>query len=108
LAGVAGIGIPQPLENVSRNGSYFPVLVGPDYPLSRDALYDKLKSKGILAGRYFYPLISEMPMYRGLPSAAPDNLPVAHRVARQVLCLPIFSDLTEADQARIIELVRGA
>ncbi|APW36530.1 aminotransferase [Rhodoferax koreense] len=108
LSGVSGIEIPQPLEDVSHNGSYFPVLVGPGYPLSRDALYDKLKTHGILARRYFYPLISDMPMYRGLPSATRENLPVAQRVAQQVLCLPIFSDLSESDQSRIIELVRGA
>ena len=46
-----------------------------DYPLSRDALYQKLKNHNIHARRYFYPLISDFPMYRGLPSAHRDNLP---------------------------------
>jgi dTDP-4-amino-4,6-dideoxygalactose transaminase len=75
------------------NYSYFPILVEADYPISRDDLYNKLKSSGIHSRRYFYPLISEFPMYRGLPSAHTDNLPVATAVAQQVLCLPIYPDL---------------
>ena len=45
--------------------------------IGRDELYDRLKRTGIHPRRYFYPLISEFPMYRGLPSAHRDNLPVA-------------------------------
>jgi len=75
------------------NYSYFPVLVRPDYPLHRDALNQKLKGLGINARRYFYPLITDFPMYRGLPSANRDNLPVATASAQQILCLPIYPDL---------------
>ena len=65
------------------NYAYFPILVQPDYPLSRDALYQKLKEHGIYARRYFYPLISDFPMYRGMPSAQRGNLPVATAAAQQ-------------------------
>ena len=75
------------------NYSYFPILVKSDYPISRDALYEKLKDNGIHPRRYFYPLISEFPMYRGLPSAHRENLPMATAAALQVLCLPIYPDL---------------
>jgi dTDP-4-amino-4,6-dideoxygalactose transaminase len=75
------------------NHAYFPILVKPGYPLSRDALYQALKDSGIHPRRYFYPLISEFPMYRGLPSSHRDNLPVASAAADQVLCLPIYPDL---------------
>jgi len=78
------------------NHGYFPILVEPDYPLGRDALYDKLKKLGIHARRYFYPLISDFPMYRGLPSARRDNLPVAAAVAERILCLPIYPALDDA------------
>jgi dTDP-4-amino-4,6-dideoxygalactose transaminase len=77
----------------SSNYAYFPILVGPDYSLSRDALYEKLKEYGIHPRRYFYPLISDFPMYRKLTSADPANLPVAAMAASQVLCLPIYPDL---------------
>ena len=75
------------------NYSYFPILVNADYPISRDELNQKLKDVGINPRRYFYPLITEFPMYRGLPSAHRDNLPIATVAAKQVLCLPIYPDL---------------
>lgn len=75
------------------NYSYFPILVQADYPLNRDELYQKLKDNGIHARRYFYPLISDFSMYRGLSSSAPANLPVAKKIAEQVICLPIYPDL---------------
>ncbi len=89
-------------ERVS-NHAYFPVLIGPDYPMERDALYARLKERNVFTRRYFHPLISEFPMYRGMPSAAASNLPVATAVARQVLCLPIYPDLSEEDQTRVID-----
>jgi len=78
-------------------------LVGPEYPLSRDALYEKLREQGIYGRRYFYPLISEFPMYRGLPSARRDHLPVASKIAEQVICLPIYPNLSLDDQNGIID-----
>ncbi len=77
------------------NYSYFPILVQPNYLLSRDALYSKMKDKGIFARCYFYPWISDFPIYRGLPSAAPSNLPVANKAAREVICLPIYPALPD-------------
>lgn len=88
------------------NHAYFPVLIDSDYPLSRDALYDALKAENVYSRRYFYPLISSFAMYRHLPSAAPDKLPVANDLAEKILCLPIYPDLTEADQLRVIEIIR--
>lgn len=101
LTGVPGIVCPETPSDTTRNYAYFPILVGPEYPLSRDALYQKLKNHDIHARRYFYPLISNMPMYNDLPSAARANLPNANRMAEQVLCLPIYSDLSN-DQADFI------
>jgi len=89
------------------NHSYFPVLIGPEYPLSRDALYARLREHNVFGRRYFYPLISDFPMYRGLPSATPGNLPVANEIARKVLCLPIYPALSDADQQRVIDIIRG-
>ncbi len=90
------------------NYAYFPVLIGPEYPLSRDALYARLREHNVFGRRYFYPLISDFPMYRGLPSAAPGNLPAASEIARKVLCLPIYPALSDADQQRVIDVVRSA
>ena len=99
--------LPKAGEKVA-NHSYFPILVGPDYPISRDALYQKFRDANIYARRYFYPLISDFPIYRGLPSARQDNLPAAHAAAQQVLCLPIFPALTDSMLDRIVGIIADA
>ena len=107
LRGVPGIRILHDLPGVRHNYGYFPVLVEPDaYGMTRDALYEKFKANGIYARRYFYPLCSQFPTYRALPSAQPGNLPVAERAAQEVLCLPIFAGLDEAALSRIVSIVR--
>jgi dTDP-4-amino-4,6-dideoxygalactose transaminase len=107
LADVKGIHCLLDAQEKIANFAYFPILVRPEYSLSRDALYQKLRDNKIYARRYFYPLISDFPMYRGLPSAAHSNLPVAKVVAEQVICLPIFPDLDASDQEKIISLIVG-
>ncbi|ADE10843.1 dTDP-4-amino-4,6-dideoxy-D-glucose aminotransferase VioA [Sideroxydans lithotrophicus] len=89
------------------NYAYFPILVQPGYPLSRDELYRKLREHNIFARRYFYPLISDFPMYRGLPSAAQSNLRVASQAAKEVLCLPIYPGLTDEQLDSVIGLITG-
>jgi dTDP-4-amino-4,6-dideoxygalactose transaminase len=106
LADVPGIKCLQPAGELLGNYAYFPILVQPDYPLTRDALYQKFRDHDIIVRRYFYPLISDFPMYRGMPSAAHGNLPVARKVAQQVLCLPIYPDLPHGAVDRIVDLLR--
>ena len=91
-----------------QNHSYFPIRVKPEYPLSRDALYKKLQSHGIHGRRYFYPLISDFPMYRGLPSAARSNLPVSALAAAEVICLPMYQALSPQTQDTVISLIADA
>lgn len=91
--------------DIVSNYAYFPILVTPDYPLSRDDLNQMLKDNNIIPRRYFYPLISQFPMYRGLPSARQENLPVATTKADQVLCLPIYPDLEIATVEFIAQLI---
>ena len=105
LADVKGIHcLPDAGERVA-NHSHFPILVRPGYSLNRDGLYQKLRDHGVYARRYFYPLISEFPMYRHLASASPSNLPVATRAASEVLCLPIYPALSDEQVDAVIGLV---
>ena len=104
LASVPGI-TPMAEGEHEANYGYFAILVGDGYPLGRDGLYQMLRDAGIHARRYFYPLISDFPMYGTLPSAAPENLPNAALVAGQVLCLPIYPALAQGDLARIAGLI---
>jgi len=108
LRDIPGITCPLRAGQQVDNYAYFPILIRPEYPMDRDALYAKLKEHGIHGRRYFYPLISQFPMYRGLPSARPDNLPVATAVAEQVICLPIYPSLSDVDVERVTRLIRAA
>ncbi|MFZ6744162.1 DegT/DnrJ/EryC1/StrS family aminotransferase [Undibacterium sp. JH2W] len=105
LENVTGITCVGDIADSKPNHSYFPILVEADYVMSRDALFQKLREHEIYARRYFYPLISDFPMYRGLPSASHQNLPVAREIASKVICLPIYPDLSEADVDRIADLI---
>jgi dTDP-4-amino-4,6-dideoxygalactose transaminase len=64
-----------------------------------------MKERGVLGRRYFYPLISTFSTYRGLESAAPSNLPVATKMADEVICLPMHHALSEADLERVIACI---
>ena len=105
FATVKGIRLIAQPDYVTPNYSYFPILVESEYGISRDELFEKLRRSGIIARRYFYPLISDFPTYRGLPSAGRENLSVASRFAEAVICLPIYPDLAPADQQRVIDIV---
>lgn len=95
-------------ESIKQNYSYYPVFINEsEYGISRDELYFKLKDHNILGRRYFYPLISEFSTYRGLDSASPEKLPVAHSIANSVICLPLHHSLTEEDVDRIIDIIRN-
>lgn len=106
LKDVPGIEHWDDLPGVKHNYSYFPIFVHEkEYGMSRDELYFKMKEQGILSRRYFYPLISEFSTYRGLESSKPENLPVAHKMANSVICLPMHHLLSDEDVCRIIDCI---
>lgn len=106
LKGVKGIRFLPCMEGITHAYSYFPILIDEnEYGMSRDELYNKLKENNIFSRRYFYPLISNFEPYRELPSAAPDNLPIATRAAEEVLCLPIYVELEEKEVKIICGLI---
>ncbi len=106
LAGIEGIRVATPLEGSSGNGAYFPILVGEDYPLSRDGLMALLDSRGIGTRWYFYPLTSDFACYQGRFDSS--QTPRAVYAAARVLTLPLYSDLLESDVERICAIIRNA
>ena len=106
LRNVPGIRFFDDMPGVRHNYSYFPVFINAEeYGMTRDELYFKMRDAGVLGRRYFYPLISTFSTYRGLPSARHDNLPVATRLANEVICLPMHHALDGTDVDRILELI---
>lgn len=107
LACVEGVSMFDEREDVTYNYSYFPIFIdAAKYGMSRDELYFRMREHGVLGRRYFYPLISDFTTYRGLPSAALSNLPVATRMASEVICLPMHHDLSEEDVERVIKEIK--
>jgi len=107
LREVPGIRFYEDMPGVRHNYGYFPIFVdAKEYGMTRDALYFKLQSAGVYGRRYFYPLISTFSPYRDLPSAAPENLPVATKMANEVICLPMHHALSEEDVEKVIKLVK--
>ena len=95
-------------EGVRQNYSYFPVFIDAErFGCTRDELYSALKEQNILARRYFYPLISNFDTYSALPSASKENLPVANRLADEVICLPMHHNLSVEDVGRIVDIIKG-
>lgn len=105
LSGVTGIECVHAPGTEPENYYAFPILVGPDYGLGRDALCDKLSAEGIFARRYFFPLLPDLPLYRDLPSSRSHLFPVARDAASRVLCLPMYPDLHAEDQKRIAAVI---
>ncbi|SEW24254.1 dTDP-4-amino-4,6-dideoxygalactose transaminase [Prevotella sp. khp7] len=106
LRNISGIRFFDDMPDVRHNDSYFPIFINAsEYGMTRDELYFKMKEQSVLGRRYFYPLISTFGTYRGLSSASPENLPVATKMANEVICLPMHYALTEEDINRVLELV---
>ena len=106
LRDVEGITFWDDMPGVRHNYSYFPIFVdAKKYGMTRDELYFKMKEQGIWGRRYFYPLISSFSTYRGLESATPENLPVATKMADEVICLPMHHVLTGEDVERIVNSI---
>lgn len=108
LTGIDGIRFMDDIEGVTHNYPYFPIFIDNEkFGKTRDEVYEKLKENNIYARRYFYPLISQFPTYRGLESAKSENLPTAERIAEEVLCLPVYSDMEIRFVENIISLIVG-
>ena len=106
LRDVEGITFFDDMPGVKHNYSYFPIFVDAEkYGMTRDELYFKMKEQNVLGRRYFYPLISTFSTYRGLDSAKPSNLPNAHKMADEVICLPMHHALSEEDVMRILNII---
>lgn len=108
LKDVKGIRFFEDMVGVRHNYSYFPIFVDAEqYGMTRDALYEKMKEHGVFGRRYFYPLISTFMPYNSYSSSNANNLPIATKVADEVLCLPMHHDLSADDVKRILDYIKN-
>jgi len=105
LSGLDGLRLNPEQEDVEPNYSYFPVVFDEKaFGASRNEVYDALSENGIGARKYFYPLTNDFDCYRGRFDV--NSTPVALRVAKRVLTLPLYADLALDDVDRICEIIK--
>ena len=103
LSGIDGIlCIERPLTETDSY-SYFPIIISQPYPLTRDQLFEKLKEDNIFARKYFYPLMTELNVYKKLDSDTPN----AKKLSEQVLCLPMYPTLTAEQIQSIVNVIKS-
>lgn len=107
LSGIPGIKVFELPEGVRNSYQYFIIRVGPEFGLSRDEVNKEFKKYQVFTRKYFHPLCSDYNCYKQLPSAKPENLPVARKVAKEVLCLPLYGNLKLDEVEKICEILRG-
>lgn len=104
LQGIKGITLGKENPDVTPNYAYFPVVFD-GYRYTRDEVFERLKTQGITARKYFYPLTNSFACYAGAPGFDPDLTPVAKHVAECVLTLPLYADLALEDVDRICSVI---
>lgn len=105
VSGLDGLELMPEPDGTDWNYAYCPLLVGPGFPVTRDALYDRFRQQDILVRRYFYPLITDFPMYR---QARQLPLPNARAMSERILCLPLYPGLSDGDFERVSAVLQAA
>lgn len=104
LENVPGIRFFDAKVGTERNYGYFPILVGDEYPLSRDKLYVKLKEQEIYVRKYFYPLASDQACFKNRYRDV--ELKCARKLAEKVLVLPLYDGLGMDRLVRVAEALK--
>lgn len=90
LSNIEGIELYKRPNYVESNYAYYPILVVSESK-SVEELLEFLKTKNVIARRYFYPLTSEFPVFNGRFSLS--QTPIAKYISERVICLPIYDSL---------------
>lgn len=87
-----------------NNYGYYPIRVTEQYKLSRNDLYTHLKENGVYSRKYFYPVTSDQACFKNKYKSI--TIPNARKLSEEILCLPLFEDISEPVIDRIIELLQ--
>ena len=106
LSGHSGIVLSPEQAGVASNYAYMPVRFLPEeLGYDRNAVMDALAGQEIFARKYFYPLTSAFPLVQqNYPVQA---TPLAQKVSEEILCLPLYADLTVEQVDRICDVIIG-
>ena len=101
---IKGIRLFEDNADVSKNYSYFPIIIEDEYQMTRDELYDFLKKENIFSRKYFYPLTSEQDCYKDKYSNT--ELKNSRWLSKNILVLPFYEGIEECDIDKIVSLIR--
>lgn len=103
LSGVYGIRLLEFSPELKQNYAYYPICIDPiAFGFDRDTVAKKLLDQGILARKYFYPLVSEN---NGFDSDMTATTPKALDISRNILCLPMYAHLSIEDVDTICDVI---
>lgn len=100
LDGVSGLRLP--LEAAGCHSVYNQFTIRSK---RRDALRGHLEERGIASSIHYPVPLHLQPVYAHL-GLKPGSLPIAEKAAEQVLCLPIYSELSDDDARRVAKEVK--
>lgn len=103
LAGIDGLGLPVTRPETEPAWAHYVVRVPGG---RRDELGRRLDERGIATAVYYPRPLHLMPAFASL-GHAPGDFPRAERAADEVLALPLYPGLTQEQQGRVVEAVRG-
>ena len=102
--GVKGIKQWSEQKGVIHNFAYYPVLFDETvFGKSRDMVAEELARSDIYARKYFYPLTSSFKCYENKFEI--QKTPIADKISKQVLTLPLYADLTECEINKICDII---
>jgi dTDP-4-amino-4,6-dideoxygalactose transaminase len=104
-AALAGLPLALPDDRAGGRHVYHLHVVRAADRATRDALRAHLAARGIRAGVHYPAGVHQQPAYAGRLATGP--LPATEALATTVLSLPLYPELAEADQDRVVAAVRG-
>jgi len=106
LTKIQGLSLPEEIKRTKSSLQYFYVRINDKlFGASRDDVHQVLKNKfNVISRKYFFPLCSDYTCYKHLPSSSADNLPIAGKVIKEVLCLPFYGGLKDDDVINICNM----
>lgn len=105
LNDISGIDLFMLNRDVEYNASYMPIRINPlKFGYTRDELYDYLRDNGIMARKYFYPLVTEHVCFKD--KYKKFNVPTAQNISKEILTLPLYADMDLRIIQEIIDLIK--
>lgn len=103
---IKGIELFHKNASATCNYAYFPIIIGDEFSLTRNQLYDYLKKNNINCRKYFYPITADAACFNNCYEK--QKLDNARAIAEKVLVVPMYADLSLLDIKNICDIIKTA